>query len=184
MLHVQYTARDGGQPLEDTAALELVGAINAIQQSESEQGLARLFSLRHEFPTEWYRFLNPTAATSSNSITLSLTKGRFPFLFQSKTLQVDQIEVYVKVAADFLATHNESNLTVAVTEGTAPTGAAMIMTPWNDLLFAEKENIGCDGTGRRRRWGMNAFGAWRDVTQRLDPAAVEDICVICRYTVD
>jgi hypothetical protein len=182
ILHIRYTAREAGGSLKTQALVELQDAINTVTQEENEQGLARLFSLRHEFPTEWHRFLNPVGTTSPNAVTLTLTKDRFPFLFQGKTVQIDQLEVYIKVATEFVGTHNQSTLTVSLEQGTSTSGTAMSMSDWNGLLFAQKENIGWQTptVAEGSEWTLTA---WRDTTQRVDPSALEDIYVVGRYRI-
>src|SRR6476661_7606961 len=49
VVHLKYTAREGGKSLKDVALATL-----------PTDGV-RLFSARHEFPTEWYRFLTTAA---------------------------------------------------------------------------------------------------------------------------
>ena len=49
VLHVRYTARDGGGRLRDQAALD-------VEKRLGELAPVRLFSIRHDFPTEWARF--------------------------------------------------------------------------------------------------------------------------------
>ncbi|MDQ3776933.1 MAG: hypothetical protein M3461_22585 [Pseudomonadota bacterium] len=51
VLHVRYTARDAGGLLKQHATAGLETAVNEFVQREGQQGLARMFSLRHEFPT-------------------------------------------------------------------------------------------------------------------------------------
>lgn len=47
--------------------------------SLKDTGLMRLFSVRHEFPTEWYAFLNAAAGTDQ-VLTLNLTRDGSPTL--------------------------------------------------------------------------------------------------------
>ena len=79
ILHLRYTARDGGNQLSTaatTAATNLLGAPNA-------QPLLRLFSLRHEFPSEWHRFVtSPHSTSGPKVITVDLATTRFPYFVQ------------------------------------------------------------------------------------------------------
>lgn len=177
ILHVRYTAREGGGLLKQQATLELQTALNEFIRSEGQQGLAQVFSLRHEFPTEWHRFLNPTsAAVDHNTVTLGLTKDRFPFLFQSRPITVGKIEAFIKVQPNFVAT---LNLTIAA-GNTAPTPTdpppidLLTLTSWNGLLRAEKTFSQSPGN-----WTINA---WLD-NGGLDPNAIEDFVLVCQYTV-
>jgi hypothetical protein len=49
VLHIRYTARDGGAAYSSSVASGLVAALNALPTS----GLKLLVSVRHDFPAEW-----------------------------------------------------------------------------------------------------------------------------------
>jgi hypothetical protein len=90
VLHIRYTSRDGGQDLRNSCQKALTGALNALKSQgdgTNGGGLARLFSLRHEFPTEWSRLIN-LAASGPASQEFAITKNRFPFLFSSSSITV------------------------------------------------------------------------------------------------
>lgn len=119
-----HGARRGGGLLKQKAALELQTALNDFIRSEGQQGLAQVFSLRREFPTDWHRFLNPASVTGDQTVTLGLTKDRFPLLFQSRPITVGKIEVFIKVQPDFVATHNDATVKLTTAAGdAAPTSA-------------------------------------------------------------
>src|SRR5204863_9511087 len=59
ILHIRYTAREGGGRLRKGAMDNLKTAIAAAQAT----GSVRLFSVKHEFPTEWSRFRSQTPGT-------------------------------------------------------------------------------------------------------------------------
>jgi hypothetical protein len=69
----------------------------------SEQPLMQMFSLRHEFPTEWYRFLHPAAGGGEQRLTFTPARTRFPFFAQDRTATVIRIDV--AGALDFGASH-------------------------------------------------------------------------------
>ncbi|NIV38034.1 MAG: hypothetical protein GWN58_54055, partial [Anaerolineae bacterium] len=52
ILHVRYTARQGGARLRDQALQYLEELIAAATTS----GLALLLNVQHNFPTEWHQF--------------------------------------------------------------------------------------------------------------------------------
>jgi hypothetical protein len=92
ILHVRYTARDGGAAL--------AGPVNAYLKKQlppSTSGgdpapaLALLLSLRHDFPNDWYVF---TAGGSTADFTATLTVDYFPYLVQNATLTIQSITVY------------------------------------------------------------------------------------------
>ena len=92
ILHIHYTAREGGERLKGAAKSALAQAIGA----EAARPQARLFSLKHEYPTEWHQFTHKAAAEE----TFTLTKERFPFLFRGKTLKAHKIVLYIVLKDD------------------------------------------------------------------------------------
>jgi Tc toxin complex TcA C-terminal TcB-binding domain len=93
ILHLKYTARDGGDQLRQDAATSLQTRINSALVSLKDTGLMRMFSARHEFPTEWYAFLNP-AAGADQVLALNLTRDRFPYFASvAPTLKINSIEL-------------------------------------------------------------------------------------------
>jgi hypothetical protein len=85
ILHLRYTARDGGDSLKTRAISSLDAAIQGPTGGEPS-GLNRLFSLRHEFPTEWQRFKASTDTPAS--FQCRITPDRFPYFLQGKTIQM------------------------------------------------------------------------------------------------
>lgn len=85
ILHVRYTARQGGAQLRDKAVElleELVGKAN-------KSGLALLFSLRHDFPTEWHQFV-----TGSANFAATVKWEYFPYFTQGKDITIDTVIRY------------------------------------------------------------------------------------------
>jgi hypothetical protein len=99
VLHIRYTARDGGDSLKTSARAGLQDALNALKSQGSAAngvGLARLLSLRHEFPMEWSRLTSGADAAAPRSEEFAITKNRFPFLFWNTetTLKISQVDLY------------------------------------------------------------------------------------------
>ncbi len=180
VLQVRYTARDGGGLLKQKAMDTLTDAANAAVQSAEQQGLARSFSLRHEFPSDWNRFLNPPVGLPGDqAMKVSIEKTRFPFLFQSKTITISGIKLFVKVKPEFAVTYDEYTLKVSLQPGTTASANVLTLTPWSGLLRAKEEPTGALGD-----WTL---AAWRDtgdgVHKRIDPQVIEDIVAVCAYTI-
>jgi hypothetical protein len=89
ILHLRYTAREGGGGLHEAAMAAVVQA--------SPQSGARLFSARHDFATEWHRFLHPVATADGQQMTLALTPERFPFWVRGKIVTVKKAELFLKL---------------------------------------------------------------------------------------
>jgi hypothetical protein len=180
VLHLRYTARDGGEPLKQQAVSELQAQVNQLVDSEDKQGLARLFSLRHEFSTAWNSFLYPpSGATGDQSLELDLGKSRFPFLFQGKTITITALEVYVKVDKSYTSTHDQSKLKLSLAPGSTSSATSLTLSPWNGLLQAEKAPAGAPGAYTLAAWLDPGTGTH----QKLTAAAIEDIFLVCRYAI-
>jgi hypothetical protein len=76
VLHVRYTAREGGGLLKSKAIAHVIGEDDEGNGYAQLAGLTtRLFDIRHEFPTEWAAFMN----SSGNALTLPVAYNHFPF---------------------------------------------------------------------------------------------------------
>lgn len=166
--------------LKQQASLELQGTVNELIGGAGQPGPAQFFSLRHEFPTRWYSFLNPVdALVDYNTMTLGLTPDRFPFLFQGRSLRVLKIELVVKTKPGF----DGAALVLTIAAGdTAPTpanstsGDFVRLAPWNGVLRGESTFDQAPGN-----WTINAWLGEGSGPSRLDPTMIEDLMLICRY---
>lgn len=93
IVQLKYTAREGGDALKLNASDSLINKINQMPVSLKDKGLMRIFSARHEFPNEWYQFLNPALTTDDQVLNLNLTKDRFPFFVQGNTIKISSFEL-------------------------------------------------------------------------------------------
>lgn len=69
ILHMRYTAREGGNLLRNEALVDLKRAI----EEATGAGSVRLFSVRHEFPSAWAMF------KSTGKFSLGLLEEHYPF---------------------------------------------------------------------------------------------------------
>ena len=89
VLHISYTSRNGGGELADQAKVSL--------QDKLPTQTARLFSLKHEFATEWYRFLNPEGENEQEFV-VNLKAEHFPFFIRGKIniLKIKAMDVFIE----------------------------------------------------------------------------------------
>ncbi len=96
VLHINYTARNGG-------GLLTMGA-NTNLQTILPNSAARLFSVKNDFPTEWYRFLHPVNGADQEFV-VNLKPEHFPFFIRGKlnTLKFKKMDLFVESseAGDF-----------------------------------------------------------------------------------
>ena len=86
ILHVQYTAREAGDPLGSQATKELQATLDAAGQSAQ----ALLLCLRFDFPTEWAGFVGGT-----DDFQATLKRMHFPYVVQpARKLTIDALTLY------------------------------------------------------------------------------------------
>lgn len=100
ILHVKYTARDGGQQLRSDAATSLATRINSMLVSLKDTGLMRVLSARHDFATEWYSFLHPASAAVDQVLTVPIPSERFPYFASVATIKITSIELVADSSVD------------------------------------------------------------------------------------
>ena len=98
ILHLDYTAREGGDLLGATAAQELQLQLNTVALAEHRAGLFRLFDLKREYPDKWYRFLHPASSADDQEIVLDDLVERLPYFTRRfATKKVRQVEVVARM---------------------------------------------------------------------------------------
>lgn len=85
ILHVRYTARSGGAQLQ-TKAVEY---LESLVSEANTAGLALLFSLKHDFPSEWHRFVHGTG-----DLQVEIDRQYFPYFLQGKDITVQSLDLY------------------------------------------------------------------------------------------
>ncbi len=84
VIHLRYTSCEGGTTLKTAAIEHLNEYVKNASELSKREGLFRMFSLRHEFPSEWHRFLNPKPETESQILILGNLRERLPFFANSQ----------------------------------------------------------------------------------------------------
>jgi Tc toxin complex TcA C-terminal TcB-binding domain len=85
ILHMRYTARQGGSQLRGKAAEYVKGLV----QEANTSGLALLFSLKHDFPSEWHQFV-----TGNSNFAAKVKRDYFPYFTQGKDITIDAIQLH------------------------------------------------------------------------------------------
>jgi hypothetical protein len=93
IMHVRYTARQGGSLLASKAT----EALEALVSEANAAGLALLFSLKHEFPSEWHKFIAANADTPTPAIpfTAKIKRDRFPLFTRGRQIGVASVQVHI-----------------------------------------------------------------------------------------
>lgn len=93
IIHLRYTAREGGDQLRDVVQKELKASLlSAISLAEAQNGLARLISLRHE-PNALYLFFSNRGTDGTGQTMIDLSNNRFPYVFKGTAITVRRIQL-------------------------------------------------------------------------------------------
>jgi hypothetical protein len=74
IVHMKYTAREGGSVLKTTANLVLKDQLEKIKQGLEQTGLHIAINMKHDLPNEWLLF------KKNGTIDLTLDKSRLPYM--------------------------------------------------------------------------------------------------------
>jgi hypothetical protein len=95
VLHLRYTARPGGDGLREKA-IEYLGEL---VETEQTAGLAQLLDLKHDFPSEWQRFVTAAATDPLAELKVTLRPEHFPYLAQVRKITIQSLELRAATAA-------------------------------------------------------------------------------------
>ena len=154
ILHIRYTAREGGGLLRGAAVANLNAAI---AEGRRAAGCVQLFSLRHEFTTEWAAFCAQTGDDGRFKLAVSLTDRHFPFWSHGRVASLKQVRL--------IARSSEATINVFTT---AKEGNAVPLTK-SGQLGALLDGKLPDGVLPKKENGKFGLDLW------LGTKAVEDL---------
>ncbi len=96
VLHLHYTAREGGGILAAAASDEFNTKLTEMTLAEGRRGLFRVFDIAREMPDLWYRFLHPAAPTDDQTLVLDVA-DRLPFVVHKFAKKVRAVEIVAKL---------------------------------------------------------------------------------------
>jgi hypothetical protein len=174
ILHIRYTARDGGETLKTKA----ISNLNEYFRKDDTTPSLRMFNLRQEFPSQWHRFLNPSAPGSPNNFELEITPNLFPIRDANKRLKVKTIWLFARCK-------NPVDYTIVMTppSPSPPPDRANELTPtrrseqYGGLQFAQKDvEIGVDLTAAPVKWQLHMSRSGGNIA-----GEVEDVLLVLGY---
>jgi peptidoglycan hydrolase-like protein with peptidoglycan-binding domain len=166
VMHVRYTAREGGELLREAALKSLQSELEGIP-------LRRAFSAMHESSTEWNTFLR-LATEGEAVLKLDLSEKRFPYFARSLEPTISKIELVALVKSP--STWTETYVTV---EGGGRS---------NEVTLVSADNLYGGNPSSSVEYNSGASpGAW---TVRMDTASlgppsewIDDLVIIATYQV-
>ena len=180
VLQLRYSARDGGEILRRAASAALKADLADVQDAPR----ARLFSLKHEFPTRWYRFVHPTDPAT---LELDLTRERFPYQLRGRVLTVDDLLVFLKPKGD------GSTINLALSVGTKAIAdldnPKAIPNPVGNVTLDAGTTLGTLLVGALHDLSVSVpltvvvGAAAKDIAKLVQGDILDDIWIVCRYSI-
>jgi hypothetical protein len=96
IVHTKYTAREAPDTFKGSAVGHLREYFGQDQPSPS----LRMLNLRQEFPTQWYRFLNPANPADGNVFEFDMSTDLFNYRDHDKTLKINRITLLARCIND------------------------------------------------------------------------------------
>jgi Tc toxin complex TcA C-terminal TcB-binding domain len=91
ILHLNYTAREGGEVLRRAA--------NEVAQQHLPGAGMRYFDIRHEFPDAWHRFQGSfTREEAPKHLGIRLSRDMFPFIPGHRELWVNRLDIFFEAS--------------------------------------------------------------------------------------
>lgn len=100
VIHLRYTAAEGGEKLKAEANAHLGKQLKTLQEDLDEQGLMSAFDLKHDLPNEWHLL------KANGSVNLKFDKSRLPYPVQSLAaeIEIESVMILAKVKGDAAVT--------------------------------------------------------------------------------
>lgn len=179
ILHLNYTARDGGAHLRAKATENIKTLVNSLALAGNRMGMHRVIDLAREMPDEFHRLVHAPVGGGEQVLNLGPLRDRLPWFTRSFAgVKARKIEIAVKsrttpafeVALSPLGEADADLLSV----GADPTYTGLLRTT-KDLTGAE---IPLDGwTLKMRKDGAADFAS-------LKPADVDAVYLVVNYVVE
>jgi hypothetical protein len=203
VLHIRYTAREGGEMLRDAATKKMADALKVMEVERGRAGLIRGFSGRHEFPDAWQAFAHmPDELPGNQVLAMSITADRFPAFAHGRTVKVTRLLIALVPAPGIAYDDND----LVTLELTPPTGAAQALTlrttpnsagglPVGEVSLHAPVVVAAAKAGgpAPRPWNLEVTHISTNLTRtvnlngveisRIDPTKVTDVAVLYAYTV-
>lgn len=171
ILHVRYTARQGGKVLATKVKTELNNNFDQIIKTyQNGTGFFKLISMKSEFSTELHRLLHSPAAP--HKVDINFGANNVPYWLSGKSLEFDGTAdvqlMYIKPKAGQLV--NVNPLTIQLNG--------------QPVTYLPPVNLGELNTGLSTQTGP-LFGTWTiDAgVVALNPSEVDDILLLIKYKI-
>jgi hypothetical protein len=127
VIHVRYTAADGGDKLRKVAADAVQQYIKSVEDLSRKEGLFAAFDLRHDFPNDWAKATAKIPADATERLmTLNNLNERLPIFTKGrKPEKIQATDVYLFAPVDLSASLVQGTTEVGTFGGGVPVGETM-----------------------------------------------------------
>lgn len=123
ILHVRYTATEGGGKLKKDATENVKAFMKSTEELAQNEGLFTIIDLKHDLPNEWHK---ATSSPGNNVIDLSKAEQFFPFYAKAKQTVKEVILVTDKKELGFKLNNKPFDPTLSISDPVASTAD----NPW------------------------------------------------------
>ena len=139
ILHIRYTAREGGGLLRNGAT----AYVKELLRDAQAVGSVRLFSVRHEFPTEWAKFRSQTPAVNQRfELVLNLRPEHYPFWSKGRLNSVARVDILARGTKDLALASVDVFDKLDTTDATAKKDTLAKDPAMGNLLVGKLTHIG------------------------------------------
>ncbi len=128
LLHIRYTALEGGDKLKEPAAESVQGYIKSVEELSRQEGLFAAFDLKHDFASEWHQAMQSATDSTERVLILNNLHERLPIFTRGRKPEKTQAtDVYLFTNAAISASKlmlKQATDEVAFADGT-PVGETM-----------------------------------------------------------
>ncbi len=164
ILHLNYTARDGGQPLASAARSAVI--------DETPREGAQLLNLRRDFPSRWHAFLHPSG-DEDQVLELDLGPQHFPFYARGKTLEVTNVEIVAQ-----LGSTDEFELLI---DGVDSTDQPTVLERDGSIGEAHYGEIALQSTAEIGLWTLRLRRKGAQDFRSLSPDEIKDLELVIHF---
>lgn len=194
ILHLRYTARDGGEalPADRRANLGLGPlTVTASGAPTDEPKRVRLFSVAHDFADAWYLFLHQPDNGAAQTLSLDLTTDLFPTAPPGKRVRIDSVKIVLIPATGVDRAQSSPSIAIDNGEGGKSGPKALagdgLLDGLPSVAFQEggflREASAADD-GKRWTISVTAIPGGLGTPTRLDPRRVDDIAVLSWFSLE
>jgi len=182
IIHVRYTALDGGQTLRNAATGSLTDRLNALQDADNNAfGLVHMISAKQDESDAWETFINPAEEVTSPSLGIHIAKPQLPaflahrdvtvvtihaWLFAKNTITTTNTQLQLKLGSDTMA-FSATNPPAQVAQASLTPTPAPALEPWTFTLDDQTPG--------------DMVLQLPSGDQRIDETQVEDIVFLIQY---